>query len=123
MSSRPSRRPSKTEPWPQPHGKLTMHLKPSDRILFRKVNQRGFPEAVGISKVGKKCTVIFGHTKMEGLYRVNESGPLEVYSGRSVEILPEDDVFTCLVDVRGLPSSVGVGNAGKDIIIIIVHEE
>jgi len=100
-----------------------MHLKPSDRILFRKVNQRGFPEAVGISKVGKKCTVIFGHTKMEGLYRVNESGPLEVYSGRSVEILPEDDVFTCLVDVRGLPSSVGVGNAGKDIIIIIVHEE
>ena len=122
MSSRPSSRPSKTELWPQPHGKLTMHLKLSDRILFRKVNQRGFPEAVGISKVGKKCMVIFGHTKMEGLYRVNESGPLEVYSGRSVKILPEDDVYTCLVDVRGLPSSVGVGNAGKDI-TIIVHKE
>lgn len=122
MSSRPSSRPSKTELWPQPHGKLTMHLKPSDRILFRKVNQRGFPEAVGISNVGKKCTVIFGHKKMEGLYRVNESGPLEVYSGRSVKILPEDDVYTCLVDVRGLPSSVGVGNAGKAI-TIIVHEE
>ncbi|OEU43322.1 hypothetical protein BGV40_04520 [Methanosarcina sp. Ant1] len=40
---------------------------------------------------------------------------MEEYTGFSVEIFPEDDLFTCLINSIGVPSSVIVGNAGKDV--------
>ena len=40
---------------------------------------------------------------------------MEEYTGFSVEIFPEDDLFTCLINSIGAPSSIIVGNAGKDV--------
>jgi hypothetical protein len=34
--------PGKNEPWPAAHGRLTIHLQPSDIILFRTVNEKCF---------------------------------------------------------------------------------
>ena len=42
---------------------------------------------------------------------------MEEYTGFSVEIFPEDDLFTCLINSIGAPSSVIVENAGKDVIM------
>lgn len=118
MSSRPSNRPSITEPWPR-HQRLTMHLEPSDRIFFRSVNKRGIPEGVGAGNAGKHCTVILGHKEIEGIQKVKEFRDLEEYTGLSVEIFPEDELFSCLINSIGAPSSVGIGNTGKDVTIIV----
>lgn len=122
MSERPSNRPSKSEPWPKQHGKLTIHPKPSDRILFRSVNEKCFPAGVGTGNAGKHCTVIIGHKEIEGIQKVREFRDLEKYEGLTVEIFPDDEVCSCLIYSKGVPSSVGTGNTGKDA-TIIVHEE
>ena len=44
---------------------------------------------------------------------------MEEYTGFSVEIRPEDEVFSCLINSIGALSSVGIGNAGKDVTIIV----
>lgn len=121
MSERPSNRPSKSEPWPKQHGRLTIHLKPSDRIFFRPVNEKCFPAGVGTGNAGKWCTVIIGHKEIEGIQKVKEFRDLEEYHGATVEIFLEDEVYTCLINSKGVLSSVGTGNAGKDV-TIIVHE-
>jgi hypothetical protein len=117
MSSRPSSRPSITEPWPR-YRRLTMHLS-SDRIFFRSVNSRGIPEGVGAGNAGKHCTVILGHKKIKGIQKVKEFRDLQVYTGLSIELFPEDEVFSCIINSIGAPSSVGIRNAGKDITIIV----
>lgn len=119
MSQRPSTRPSKTQEWPVEHGRLTLHLKPSDRVLFRKVTDRGLPESVGSAHVGKKCTVITGLKDVEGLQEAERSGPIEMFTGQSLEISDQDQIFSCIADSRGLLSSVGLSLAGKDITIIL----
>lgn len=43
---------------------------------------------------------------------------LEECQGFSVEISPEDEVFSYQISSIGAPSSVGIGNAGKDVTII-----
>jgi hypothetical protein len=40
-----------------------------------------------------------------------------------VEISPEDEVFSCQINSIGAPSSVGIGNAGKDVTIIVQENE
>ncbi|WP_292379165.1 hypothetical protein [Methanosarcina sp. UBA289] len=123
MSQRPSTRPSKTQEWPADHGRLTLHLKPSDRVLFRKVTDRGLPESVGSAHHGKRCTVITGHKDVEGLQEAERSGPIEMFTGQSLEVSDNDQVFSCVADSRGLLSSVGLPMAGKDVTIILHLQE
>jgi len=123
MSSRPSTRPSKTQEWPEEHGRLTFHLKPSDIILFRKVNPQGLPESVGSAHQGKKCTVILGHKDVEGLQEADGSRSIEMFTGQSLEVSDKDQVFSCVADSRGLLSSVGLPQAGKDVTIILHLQE
>ncbi|WP_292387702.1 hypothetical protein [Methanosarcina sp. UBA5] len=119
MSQRPSTRPSKTQEWPAEHGRLTLHLKPSDRVLFRKVTDRGLPESVDSANVRKKCTVITGHKDVEGLQEAEKSGPIEMFIGQSLEVSDQAQIFSCVADSRGLLSSVGLPQAGKDVTIIL----
>jgi len=123
MSERAPNRPGKADPWPKQYRKLTMQLQPSDRIFFRSVNARGIPAGVGAGNAGKACTVIIGHKEIEGLENVRSFRDLEEFSGSSVEIFPEDLVFSCLVDSVGAPYSVGIPNKGKDVTIIVHGEE
>lgn len=57
-------------------------LKLSDRVLFRKVTDRGLPESVESAYKGKKCTVITGHKDVEmrnqKLLRRSQEHSLEV---------------------------------------------
>lgn len=123
MTERPSNRPGKSEPWPTMHRKLTMQLEPSDRIFFRSTNARGIPAGVGAGNAGKACIVIIGHKEIEDLEKVRTFRDLEEFRGSSVDILPDDMVFSCLVDSVGAPYSVGIPNMGKDVTIIVFGEE
>ena len=123
MSERPSNRPGKAEPWPKQYRKLTMHLQPEDKILFRSVNARGIPAGVGAGNAGKSCTIILGHKEIESLQRVRRFRDMEEFSGSSVKIFPEDLVFSRLVDSVGAPYSVGIPNKGRDVTIIVHGEE
>jgi hypothetical protein len=67
--------------------------------------------------------VIIGHNEIEGLEKVWSFLDLEEFSGSSVEIFPEDLVFSCQVDSVGAPYSVGIPNKGKDVTIIVHIEE
>jgi hypothetical protein len=123
MSERPSNRPGKAEPWPKQYRKLTMQLDSSDKIFFRSVNARGIPAGVGAVNAGMPCTVIIGHKEIEGINKVRSFRDLEEFSGSSVDILPEDLAFSCLIDSLGAPYSVGIPNKGKDVTIIVHGEE
>ena len=123
MTERPSNRPGKAEPWPKQYRKMTMQLNPSDRIFFRSVNTRGIPAGVGAVNAGKGCIVILGHKEIEDLEKVRSFRDLEEFAGSSVEIFPEDLVFSCMVDNIGAPFSVGKDNRGKDVTIIVFGEE
>jgi hypothetical protein len=123
MTERPSNRPGKAEPWPKQYRKLTMQLTPLDEIFFRSVNARGIPAGVGAVNAGQACTVIIGHKEIEGLEKVRTFRDLEEFTGSSVEICPDDLVFSCLVDSVGAPYSVGKENKGKDVTIIVHVEE
>ena len=90
-----------------------MYLQPSDRIFFRSVNFRGIPEVIGVGNGGKHCTVIIEHKEIKGIKKVRELRVLKEYQGLSVEILPQDEAFTCFINSIGAPSSVGIGNAGN----------
>jgi hypothetical protein len=100
-----------------------MQLQTSDKIFFRSVNARGIPAGVGAGNAGNACTVIIGHKEIEGLQKVRSFRDLEEFSGSSVEIFPEDLVFSCQVDSVGAPFSVGIPNKGKDVTIIVHGEE
>lgn len=123
MTERPSNRPGKSEPWPTQHRRLTMQLKPSDKIFFRSTNARGIPAGVGAGNAGNACTVIIGHKEIEGLENVRSFRDLEEFSGSSVEIFPGDLVFSSMVDAAGAPYSVGGSNKGKDVTIIVYGDE
>jgi len=122
MTERPSNRPGKAEPWPKQHRKLTMQLNPSDRIFFRSINARGIPGGTGAGNAGKSCIVIIGHKEISDLENVRTFRDLEEFKGSSVDILPDDMVFSCLVDSVGAPYSVGLPNKGKDVTIILYSE-
>lgn len=100
-----------------------MKLEPSDRIYFRPVNERCNPGIVGAGNAGKYCTVIVGHKEIDGIQKIREYRGLEEYQGLSIEIFPQDDVYTCQINSVGVPSSVGAGNAGKDVTVIVHGEE
>jgi len=87
------------------------------------VNERCNPEIVGSGNAGKHCTVIIGHKEVEGVHKVKEMRGVEEFSGVSVRISKQDDVYTCLIDSTGRPSSVGVGNAGKEVTVIVHSDE
>ncbi len=123
MTERAPNRPGKAEPWPKQYRKLTMQLTPLDEIFFRYVNARGIPAGVGSGNAGKPCTVILGHKEIEGLEKVRSFRDLEEFAGSSVEIFPDDLVFSCLVDSVGAPFSVGIPNKGKDVTVIVHGEE
>jgi len=123
MSERPANRPSKAEPWPKEYRKLTMCLDPLYKIFFRSVNTRGIPAGVRAGNAGRPCTVIIGHKKIESLPKVRSFRDLEEFSGSSVEISPNDLVFSCQVDSVGAPYSVGLSNKGKDVTIVVHGEE
>ncbi|BBL63614.1 hypothetical protein [Methanosarcina mazei] len=122
MTERPSNRPGKAEAWPTMHRKLTMQLTPSDRIFFRSVNARGYPEGVGAGNLGKPCMVIIGHKEIEDLEKVRTFRDLEEFKGSSVVLDPEDLVFSCMIGSAGAPYSVGTPNKGKDVTIIVYGE-
>jgi hypothetical protein len=122
MTERTANRPGKSEPWPKQYRKITMQLEPSDRIFFRSVNARGYPAGVGAENAGKACTVIIGQKEIEDLEKVRTFKDIEEFSGSSMEILPEDLVFSSYVDSVGAPYSVGLSNKGKDVTIILYSE-
>ncbi|MGE5456726.1 MAG: hypothetical protein ACM3RX_00060 [Methanococcaceae archaeon] len=84
-----------------------MYLEPSDKIFLRSVNSRGIPAGVGAGNAGRPCTVITGHKEIEGFQAVRSFLDLEEFSGSSIEILPEDLVFSCRFDSAGTPYSMG----------------
>jgi len=117
--ARPANRPSITELWPKQRKRLTIHLDPTDIIFFRNVDSKGYPSGVGTGNAGKYCTVIIGHKEIEGIQKLREFRGVEEFTGSSVSINPDDQVFTCRVDSWGVPSSVGIPNKGKDVTIIL----
>jgi hypothetical protein len=119
MTEKPSNRPGKAEPWPKQYRKLTMQLKSEDKIFFRSVNARGIPAGVGAGNAGRPCTVIIGHKEIEGLQKVRSFRDMEEFSGSSVNIFPDDMVFSSVIDLIGAPYSVGASNKGKDVTIIV----
>lgn len=124
MTERPSNRPGKSEPWPTQHRKITMQLKPLDRVFFRSTNARGIPAGVGAGNAGnagKDCLIIIGHKEIVDLDKVRSFRDLEEFSGSSVDILPGDMVFSSVVDSVGAPYSVGAPNKGK--VTIILYSE
>ena len=123
MSTRPSSRPGITEQWPKHRGNIVMSLDPLDKVYFRMVNERCNPEIVGSGNAGKHCTVIIGHKEVDGVQKVKEMRGVEEFSGVSVRISKHDDVYTCLIDSTGRPSSLGVGNAGKEVTVIVHSDE
>jgi hypothetical protein len=123
MTEKPSNRPGKAEPWPKQYRKLTMQLKSEDKIFFRSVNARGIPSGVGAGNAGRPCTVIIGYKEIECLQKIRSFRDLEEFSGSSIEIYPDDLVFSCLIDSIGAPYSVGIPNKGKDVTIIVYEEE
>ena len=94
-----------------------------NHIFFKAVNVRGVPAGVGAGNAGEPCTVIIGHKEIEGLQNVQSFRDLEEFAGSSVEICPEDLVFSCLVDSVVAPYSVGFRIRGKDVTIIVYGEE
>ncbi len=74
MTERPSNRPGKAEAWPTMHRKLTMQLTPSDRIFFRSVNARGYPEGVGAGNLGE---TLHGDHRPQRNRRLGESQDLQ----------------------------------------------
>jgi len=66
---------------------------------------------------------LIGHKEIEGLQKVRSFRDLEEFSGSSVEIFPEDLVFSCSVDSVGAPYSMGLPNKGKDVTIIVYGDE
>ena len=122
MTERPSNRPGKSEPWPKQYRKLTMQLKPTDRVFFRSTNARGIPAGVGAGNAGNDCLIIIGHKEIVDLEKVRSFRDLEEFSGSSVDILPGDMVFSSVVDSVGAPYSVGAPNKGKDVTIILFSE-
>lgn len=88
------------------HGRLTLHLKPSDRVLFRKVTDRCLPESIGSAHEEKKCTVIAGHEEVEGLQEAEKSESFEMLIGQSLEVSDQDQIFSCVADLKELLSSV-----------------
>ena len=113
----------KAEQWPANHGRLKKYMDPADKIYFRKVTDNGIPESVGGGNMGKSCIAILGIKEIEGLQKVGEFRGREEYQGLSVEIFQDDIVFSCVVDARGYPASMGLPNMGKDVTIIVHREE
>jgi hypothetical protein len=113
----------KAEQWPANRGRLKMYLEPTDRIYFRKVTDNGTPESVGGGNAGKSCIAIMGIKEIEGLQKIGEFRGREEHQGLSVDILNDDILFSCVVDSRGYPASLGLPNAGKDVTIIVHGEE
>jgi hypothetical protein len=62
---------------------------------------------------------MIGHKEIEGIQKAREFKSVEEYTGSSVNINPDDQVFSCRVDQLGVPSSVGIPNKGKDVTIIL----
>lgn len=119
MSWGSSNRPSKTQQWPSNHGKLTFNLELSDRVLFGKVLSDGRIGYVGNTNNWQYCKAIIGHKEIKDLLEVRESGKIKIYTGSSIACESEDFIYTCIVDARGLLSSVGLRNVGKDVTIIL----
>lgn len=74
---------------------------------------------MGSANVGKKCTVITGHKEVKDLHESNETGKVEMFTGESIDVSEEDQMFTRIADSKGLLSSVGLSLAGMDVTIIL----
>lgn len=111
---------AKSIQWPADHGRLKRYLDPTDKIYYRKITNNGVPESVGTGSAGKACTMIIGIKKdIEGLQKISEFRGREEFTGLSIEIGKDDMMFSCEVDSRGYPASLGLPNSGKDITIIV----
>jgi hypothetical protein len=110
---------SKFESWPTNHGKLKIYLDPSDRIIYWRVNYNGNPESVGTENAGKECIIITGIKEIEGKQKIREFRGREEVSGISVEISALDVAYSCEIDSRGYPISMGLSNIGKDVTVIV----
>jgi hypothetical protein len=78
---------------------------------------------VGAGNAGKACIVILGHKEIEDMENVRSFRDLEEFKGSSVDILPEDMAFSCMIDSIGAPYSVGGSNKGKNVTIIVYGDE
>jgi len=114
MSGRPSNRPSKTQEWPLNHGEITIHLTPSDRVIFGKVLSDGRIGYVSKSNVGQLCIAIIGYQEIEGLQESGEPGKVEMFTGESIKVSKDDEIFTCLGMVK---KQLQVFHFGNDSII------
>jgi len=101
---RPTAKPTKTERWPVNHGRITLNLNYSDRIILRTVTDKVFPGSVEISNAGEVCTVILGHKKAQD---------------NKIDLLAEDTIYTCIADSKGRLSSVGLQNVEQNCTIIL----
>jgi hypothetical protein len=110
---------SKSIKWVANHGRLKMYLEPSDRVYYKKINYNGNPESLGTGNAGKNCIAIIGIKGIEGKQKICEFRGREEFTGLSMEISADDILFSCEIDSRGYPTSVGLSNVGKDVTIIV----
>jgi predicted acetyltransferase len=83
-------------------------------------NLSTFPSKTGNLLVFSEIT---GHKDVESLQEAERSGLIEMFTGQSLEVSDQDQVFSCVADSRGLLSSVGLPQAGKDVTIILHLQE
>jgi hypothetical protein len=110
---------SKSIQWAANHGRLKMYLEPSDRVYYRKINYNGNPESLGTGNEGKTCIAIIGIKEIEGEQKICEFRGREEFAGLSVEISVDDSLFSCEIDSRGYPASIGLSNVGKNVTVIV----
>jgi hypothetical protein len=56
---------------------------------------------------------ITGHKGVESLQEAERSRLIEMFTGQSLEVSDQDQVFSCVVDSGGLLSFMGLPQAGK----------
>lgn len=97
------------------HSNLWTHLTPmdlyitdKDELIFTKTNNNGYPKFTRTKQKHKKCTIMLG-TKIA----IPDDG------NKKIKILPNDKVWTCNINEKGNPNSLGIEYPDTDITIII----
>ena len=94
-------RPPASKKWTH-NSNLDIEIKQDEEWGFTKTDYSGYPKIT--KSKWKSCTIILG------LLPVNDS---------KIKLTPKDQVWTCKINYRGNPSSIGIDFKDKDITYIL----
>lgn len=94
-------RPSDSKKWTH-SSDMTLEIKPEEEWGYSKTDQNGYPKLT--KSKWKTCTVILG---------------VSLISESKIKISSKDHVWTCKINYRGNPSSIGIDFKNKDITYIL----